>query len=380
MDAVSYCKSTSRLPDIQMLILLGKIDTSGLSTREFIAAQQQLIRILTHYMIEIADRVHLLDTQASRNAIIEDACDQWKRMAAFEWRETYEQENQIYAPPSFAAWHDIVVSTKFEADLSVDFLSFFEPDLGLYVDETLHNFAGTDSGAEYRQGLLHDHGRGHSYVLSWPRTCTYVRDNSLPAMIEDYEAYRWYQLTGGAREHDDNMSQLGLTSHSLPHNAGFPRTSSLYASCNACHSLLAADASCEQCASWGNPLLYAPGAKDLEASYVAARSSTPHVVSMQAYDTRTWPIDLDRKIDYSITEIPPDHALYTALRQQPQLGREPDCTEFEGIDAWKRECYCASPTSHRQISHASRVDHPKYDRPHVSSFSTEDERPRNLLV
>ena len=336
-------------------------------------------------MIEIAERVHLLDTQSSKNAIIRNACNQWKHMAAFEWRETYEQENQIYAPPAFAAWHDFVVSTEFKADLSVDFLSFFELDPGLYVDETLHNFARMDSGAEYRQesiakGLLHDHGRGYSYVLSWPKTCTFVRDNSLPAMIEDYEAYQWYQLTGGAREHDDNMSQFGLTSHPLPHDAGFPRTSSLYASCNSCHSLLAADGSCEQCALWGTPLLYAPGAKDLEAPYVVARSSIRHVVSMQAYGTEPWPEDLDPDIDYTITEIPPDHALYTALRQQPQLGRESDCTEFEGINDWKRECYCASPTSHRQISQAYRVGHTKYDRPHVSSFSTEDERPRNLLV
>lgn len=333
-------------------------------------------------MIEIADRFRLLDAQSSKNVISEGVCDQWKPMAAFEWR-TYEHKTQLYAPLASAARHNIVGSTEFEADLPVDRFSFLNHDLGPNADEMDYSLVGMGSVVEHGQegvtrGLLYDHSQRSSYLLSWPKTCTFVRDNSLPAMIEDYEAYRWYQITGGGSEYDDGMSRLGLTSYPLPHPAGFPRTSSLYANCNACHNLLATDGICEQCALWGIPLLSAPGANDLEAPYVVARSSTPHIVSMQAYDTKPWPKDLDPEIHYTITEIPPDHALYTALLQDSKLGR--DCTGFEGISDWKRECYCASSTRHRQISHAYQVDHTKYDSPHGFSFSTEDERPRNLLV
>ena len=355
---------------------------SRLSTRAFGAAQYQLIRILTHYMIEIADRLHLLDAQSSKNAIIEDAYDQWKQMAAFGWRETYEQENQRYAPPASAAGHDVVESMDFVADRSLIPFFLLDQDLGLHMDETLYNFVGQDPVAEYRQegitkGFLHDHRRQSSYVLSWPNTCTFVTNNSLPAIIEAYEAqrdrYRRYQTTGGAWEHDDNMSQLDLISHPPPHNAGFSRTSSLHVSCNACHGLLDADGSCEQCRSVGILLPYAQGANDPEAPCFVARSSTPHVISMQAYDMGSRLIDIDPNTDYTITEPPPDHALYTTFSQQPQLGREPVSTGFEGIDDWVRdpsfarigewECHCASSTSHRQIF-----------------LSTGDGRPLNLLV
>ena len=160
-------------------------------------------------MIEIVDRLHLLDVKLSKNAIIEDAYDQWKQMEAFGW---------------------------FVADLSWD--PFF-------------------SVAEYRQEgitkcFLHANRRGSSYVLSWPNTCTFVTDNSLPAMVKAYEAR-------GDR-------------------------------CQACHGLLATDGSCEQCISWGT-LLLAQGA--------------PHFVSMQAYNMETPPADLDLDPDYTITEAPP---------------------------------------------------------------------------
>ena len=56
----------------------------------FWVERQHLSWILAYYMIEIADRVHLLDEESSKNAIIKDTYDQWMRMAAFRWRETYE--------------------------------------------------------------------------------------------------------------------------------------------------------------------------------------------------------------------------------------------------------------------------------------------------
>ena len=206
-------------------------------------------------MIEILDRLHLLDAQSSKNAIIEDAHDQWKQMAAFGW---------------------------FVADLSWD--PFF-PVAG-YGREGI------------KKAFLHDHRRESSYLLSWPNTCTFVRDNSLPAMIEACEA-------PGDR-------------------------------CRACHGLLAADGSCQQCISWGT-LLLAQGA--------------PHFVSMQACNMETQAADPDDP-DYTITETSP---------------RELGCIDVKGIDdriAWL--CNCASATSHRQIILACGMDYTEYDSWHVS--------------
>ncbi len=350
-------------------------------------------------MVEIADRVHLLGAQSSRNAIIEDAYDQWKQMAAFGWRETYEQESPRYASPASAVQHDIVGSMGFVANLSLSPFFLLDQDLGPHVDETPYNIVEKDQVAEYRQeditkGFLHDHRRRSSYLLSWPNNCTFVTNNSLPAMIEAYEAqrdnYQRYQITGGAWEHNDNLNQLDFTSHPPPHNAEFSGKSFLHASCNACQGLLDIDGSCAQCISLDTLLLYAQGANDFEAPCFMARSSTPHVVSMQAYDMGARLIDLDPDTDYSITETPPDHALYTKFSQQPPLGRGPGCIDFEGIDDWvpdpsfakigEWKCNCASPTSYRQVFLAYRMDHADYDGSHVPSLSTEDRRPLNLLI
>ena len=364
-----------------------------LSTRAFAAAQQQLTRILAHYMVEIADRVHLLGARSSRSAIIEDAYDQWKRMAAFGWRETYGQESPRSASPASSARHGNVGSTGFVADRSLNPFFFLDQDLGPGVDETPYNFVGKDQVAGYRQkditnGVLHDHRRRCSYLLSWPNNCTFVTNNSLPAMVEAYEAqrdsYRRYQITDGAWEYDDNLNQLDFTSHPPPHDA------ILHASCNACHGLLDTDGSCEQCISLDTLLLFAQGANDFEAPCFIAGSSTPHVVSMQTYDMGGRLVDLDHDTDYTITETPPDHASYTDFSKQAPLGCEPGCVDFEGIDNWVRdpsfarigewECNCASPTSYRQVFLAYQMDHADFDRSHLPSSSTEHGRPLNLLV
>ena len=324
-------------------------------------------------MVDIADRLNLLDAQSSKNAIIEDAQDQWKQMAAFDWR---------CAPPASAALHNIVGSMEFVADQSLNLFFPLDQDPGRYVDEMLYDPLGNDQLAGYFQeditkALLHDHRRGSSYVLSWPNNCTFVANNSLPAMIEAYEArrdrYRRYQITGGAWEQDDTMSQLDLPSHPPPQNAGSSRKPSLPTSCNACHSLIYADGSCEQCMSVDTLLLYAHGAHGSEAPRLLALSSTPHAVSIQAYDMGSRLIDINSDTDYTITEPPPDHSLYTAFSQPPQLGRGPGSIDFEGIDDWVQdpsfarigewECNCALSTSQRQIS-----------------LSTGDGRPLNLLV
>ena len=343
---------------------------SRLSTDTFRAAQHQLIRILTYYMIEIADRLDLLDAQSSKHVIIEDANNQWKPKAAFMWN----------APTASAARHHFSGSMEFVGDQSFNHFFLLDQDFGRHLDETPYDFVRNDPVAGYlpqgiTKGFLHDHRRRSSYVLSWPNTCTFMTNNSLPAIIKAYEAqsglYQRYQKRGGAWESDDDMCQLDLPSYSPAHIAGCSRTSSLDASCDACHSLLNAHGTCEQCILVGSQLLYTQGAIDFEAPFFAARFSTPHVVSMQAYDMGSRLIDIDSDTDYTITEAPPD--LYTTFSQQPQLGREQGFSDFEDVGDWVRdssfarigewECNCALSTSHRQIS-----------------LSTGEGRPLNLLV
>ena len=218
-------------------------------------------------MVEIVDRLHLLDARSAKNAIIQDAYAQWKQMAAFGW---------------------------FLADQSWD------PPFLVNQDRITKAF-------------LHDHRRGSSYLLLWPDTCTFVTDNSLSAMIEACEA-------PGDR-------------------------------CRACHGLLTTDGSCQQCISWGTMLL-AQGA--------------PHFVSMQAYKTKTQPVDPVLNPDYTITE--------TTLCE---LG----CIGFESMDdrvGWL--CNCVSASSHRQIFLAYGRDDTKYDSSYDSSLAAVNGRPPNLLV
>ena len=160
-------------------------------------------------MIEIGARVDLLHSQSPKSAIVEDAQELWSQMAAFGW---------------------------FVADLSWDpFLSVAQ-----YGPEGV------------MKAFLHDHRQGSSYLLSWPKTCTFVRDNSLPAMIEEYAARK------------DR--------------------------CPACHGPLAMNGNCEQCISWGNLLL---------------EQGAPHFVSMQVYKTEIQPADPILDPDFTITETTP---------------------------------------------------------------------------
>ncbi len=51
-----------------------------------INAQQQLLRILTHHMIVIAERINLLSADVTEDSLIEDAHRHWDRLTAHEWK------------------------------------------------------------------------------------------------------------------------------------------------------------------------------------------------------------------------------------------------------------------------------------------------------
>ncbi|KAL6720480.1 hypothetical protein ACLMJK_002404 [Lecanora helva] len=53
-----------------------------------VAAQRQLLRILSHHMIQLGERAGLIDEGADRDQIIEESYCQWHAKACFQWDET----------------------------------------------------------------------------------------------------------------------------------------------------------------------------------------------------------------------------------------------------------------------------------------------------
>lgn len=60
----------------------------------YVEAQKQLLRILAHHMIQIAERAHVLDKQKASDHILENAYRLWDRKAVFEW-EIVQAENPL---------------------------------------------------------------------------------------------------------------------------------------------------------------------------------------------------------------------------------------------------------------------------------------------
>ena len=61
--------------------------TSEFSAQAFSEAQEHLLRILTHHMVYIAERINLLEPNVSRKRIIEGSACRWNRRATFRWNE-----------------------------------------------------------------------------------------------------------------------------------------------------------------------------------------------------------------------------------------------------------------------------------------------------
>ena len=56
-----------------------------MTANAFEEAQKELLRILTHHMILIAERVHVLSDQKAQSRILESADRIWREKAIFEW-------------------------------------------------------------------------------------------------------------------------------------------------------------------------------------------------------------------------------------------------------------------------------------------------------
>lgn len=78
--------SISGLRDYQSPIL-NESCTSSPSEQVFSEARTQLLRILAHHMVYIAERAGLLDSKGSKKRIIEGSACRWNRRALFQWKE-----------------------------------------------------------------------------------------------------------------------------------------------------------------------------------------------------------------------------------------------------------------------------------------------------
>ncbi|KAL2038935.1 hypothetical protein N7G274_008275 [Stereocaulon virgatum] len=74
-------------------------DNSSWSTKSYGEAQQQLLRILAHHMVQIAERASILDEKADKMHLIESANRQWDRQAIFEWSITDDSASESTEDP-----------------------------------------------------------------------------------------------------------------------------------------------------------------------------------------------------------------------------------------------------------------------------------------
>lgn len=75
--AVGYSTSESHLDE--------RIESSRMTANTFGEAQKQLLRILAHHMILIAERSHVLESQRANGHILENASRLWSGKAVFDW-------------------------------------------------------------------------------------------------------------------------------------------------------------------------------------------------------------------------------------------------------------------------------------------------------
>ena len=58
-----------------------------MSAQAYIDIQQQLLRILAHHMVYIADRVKLIDPNTAKDRLIQGSAFEWGRKALVQWME-----------------------------------------------------------------------------------------------------------------------------------------------------------------------------------------------------------------------------------------------------------------------------------------------------
>lgn len=75
----------------------------SISTRCYDDAQQQLLHILAHHMIQVAERASMLDEKSDKNSLIERANRLWDTQAFSEWRRKFSPPKGSQSSAHFGA-------------------------------------------------------------------------------------------------------------------------------------------------------------------------------------------------------------------------------------------------------------------------------------
>ena len=80
--------------------------------RRFDEARQQLIRVLVHHTIHIAERANLIEANEPKQRLLEYAYSQWTYQAVFEWRPAPCEEGCPHSQDSFEPQQDYDISSE----------------------------------------------------------------------------------------------------------------------------------------------------------------------------------------------------------------------------------------------------------------------------
>ena len=79
-----------------MSSLTRETPTTPSITDKFTQAREQLIKILSHHMVQVADKTSLLTGTYSRSFLIDIAQTQWKKEARFQWQATVRESTLLH--------------------------------------------------------------------------------------------------------------------------------------------------------------------------------------------------------------------------------------------------------------------------------------------
>ena len=233
-------------------------------------------------------------------------------------------------------------------------IGFFSPDQHheLSTHDLIYDSPWTDPLETFLQekpsGLsVHDHARGCSYLVTFPKNCAFLRMGSIHCMIEAYEAqkddYQTYCDTAETVDEGQPYSSL----EALPHDLTGPASPPLQ-NCDFCDAFLDVDSICAAYVFAGSEFPNAQNQQQgwgpgLQAFYSIDPSLTQlHIISMQAYSSGAQPMKLGPNVDYSVAEAPPGYATY------PQQSYDYLHRTSQKTSQW--ECNCIPLQSYRQAS------------------------------
>lgn len=161
-----------------MFLLLRYLKQHGstqISVQNFEATRHQLIRILAHHVIVIAERLSILHQNASKKSLVEGADNRWNKKAIFEWSPicasdsdgSFSLDNRTFKSSSleFAIPRNPDVSSYFVAETSrlpsyAETVNFEEVTFEDYRDMFKYCCnVGHEGGQELRRHLYQPKGR-----------------------------------------------------------------------------------------------------------------------------------------------------------------------------------------------------------------------------